>query len=152
MFNNFYYTIDLFIKWFIKKDYKIFIKQGYRCNKMFWFITNEDSKVYNMRFIDTTKTSFFNIAWLHSLSLKWYVLTLYIILSSWSLFKLLTIIWFPTVQWKLYNSTHCGLNKLVGTWNIHHCAMRDLKSHYATLLLILRRGFWSLHNLVLLRP
>ena len=57
---------------------------------MFWFITYEDSKVYKIRFIDTMKTLFFDIAWLHSSSLKWYVLTLYIILSLWSLFKLLT--------------------------------------------------------------
>ena len=40
---------------------------------MFWFITNEDFKVYNIRFIDTKKTLFFNMAWIHSLLLKWHV-------------------------------------------------------------------------------
>ena len=58
------------------------------------------------------------------------------------------MIWFPTVQWKLYKSTHSGLNNLVGTWNIHHRANHDLKTYYATLTLILHRGFWSLHYLV----
>ena len=43
------------------------------------------------------------------------------------------MIWFLTVQWKLYKSTHCGLNNLVGTWNVHHRAMHDLKTYFVAL-------------------
>jgi len=99
-------------------------------------VVNLPSKIslftYNKGY-DIIKTSLIKMVWLNVY--HWYVmlLTLYIILSLWSLYRLLTIIWFPTVQWRLYNSTHCGLNKFVGTWNIHHRAMHDLKAYLATL-------------------
>ena len=37
------------------------------------------------------------------------------------------------MQWQLYHSIHYGLNNLVGTWNIHHRAMHDLKTNNETL-------------------
>ena len=89
--------------------------------------------LYITRVNDIIKTSLFKIVWLNVY--HWYVMffTMYIILSLWSLYRLLTIIWFPIVQWRLYKSTHCGLNKFVGTWNIHHHAKHDLKAYLATL-------------------
>ena len=66
--------------------------------------------------------------------MKRYVLTLHNILSLWSLCRLLTIIWsYTTVQWRLYNLTHCGPSKIVGMWNFHLRAMHDLKASNATL-------------------
>ena len=108
--------------------------------------------LYIIRFNDTIKISLFNIVWLNFYHWNDMFLTLYILLSLHFLFKLLTMIWLMTWQWKLYKLTHCGLNNLVGMRNIHHRAMHDLKTYFVTLTSHSSLRVWSWHCLVFLWP
>ena len=56
------------------------------------------------------------------------------------------------MQCKLYHSTHCWLNILVGTWSSLHCVMDVLKAYNVTLTSSFFIKGLALHCLVSSRP
>ena len=89
--------------------------------------------LYKERINVTIIISCFNVVWLnfyHWNDMYWLcIIYIIIVIVLWIINNNLD----PTVQWRLYHSTHCGWNNLVGTWIFLHRAMHNLKASNTTL-------------------
>ena len=100
---------------------------------MLWFVTNKCSMFIITQGVNDTiqSSTLFNLC----LSLIHYVLTLHKILSFWSLWRLLTIIWSQQCNVDYRTWPTVDLINFGGTWNSPHHVMHDLKFSIATLAL-----------------